>query len=63
MFDSLRLVDRGEDYQVQLRTGGDSELELWAADRHADAFEDLVGKPVHFEAVPAPQKRKAAAAR
>jgi exopolyphosphatase/guanosine-5'-triphosphate,3'-diphosphate pyrophosphatase len=59
---SLRLVDRGDDYLVQLRTSGDTELELWAADRHAGAFADMVGKPVHFEATPAPPKRKAVAA-
>jgi exopolyphosphatase/guanosine-5'-triphosphate,3'-diphosphate pyrophosphatase len=59
---SLRLADRGDDYLVQLRTGGDTELELWAATRHAGAFEDMVGKPVHFEATPVPQKRKAASA-
>ena len=60
---SLRLVDRGDDYLVQLRTNGDTELELWSADRHAGAFADMVGKPVHFEAAAAPQKRKAASAR
>jgi exopolyphosphatase/guanosine-5'-triphosphate,3'-diphosphate pyrophosphatase len=60
---SLRLVDRGEDYLVQLRTSGDTELELWAADRHAGAFAEMVGKPVHFEAAAAPPKRKAATAR
>jgi exopolyphosphatase / guanosine-5'-triphosphate,3'-diphosphate pyrophosphatase len=60
---SLRLVDRGDDYLVQLRTNGDTELELWAADRHAGAFADMVGKPVQFEAMPALPKRKAVAAR
>ena len=60
---SLRLVDRGDDYLVQLRTNGDTELELWAADRHAGAFADMVGKPVQFEATAAPPKRKAAIAR
>jgi exopolyphosphatase/guanosine-5'-triphosphate,3'-diphosphate pyrophosphatase len=63
VLDSLRLVDRGDDYLVQLRMAGDSELEIWAASRHAGAFEEMVGKPVQFEAVPIPQKRRAAAAR
>jgi exopolyphosphatase/guanosine-5'-triphosphate,3'-diphosphate pyrophosphatase len=60
---SVRVVDRGEDCLVQLRTGGDTELELWAAGRHAAAFEEMVGKPVKFEVTAAPAKRKAAVAR
>jgi exopolyphosphatase/guanosine-5'-triphosphate,3'-diphosphate pyrophosphatase len=58
VLDSVRLVDRGDDLLVQLRTAGDAELELWAAGRHVAAFQDTVGKPVQFEAVPAPVRRK-----
>ena len=46
----LELHDRGEDALLQLRTAGDAELELWAATRHAAAFERLIGKPLHVEA-------------
>jgi exopolyphosphatase/guanosine-5'-triphosphate,3'-diphosphate pyrophosphatase len=45
----VELVDRGDDALVQLRTGGDAELELWAATRHVIPFEQMLGKPVRFE--------------
>jgi exopolyphosphatase/guanosine-5'-triphosphate,3'-diphosphate pyrophosphatase len=41
--------DRGDDVLLRLRAGSDAELELWAAARHAAAFERMVGKPVHVE--------------
>src|SRR4249920_1176553 len=47
---SVELHDRGEDALLQLRAGGDAELELWAATRHASAFERLIGKPLRVEA-------------
>jgi exopolyphosphatase / guanosine-5'-triphosphate,3'-diphosphate pyrophosphatase len=46
---SVDLHDRGEDGLLQIRTGGDAELELWAAGRHAQPFERLLGKPLRFE--------------
>ena len=46
----LELHDRGDDGLLQLRTSGDSELELWAATRHAAPFERMLGKPLHIEA-------------
>jgi hypothetical protein len=45
----LELHDRGDDGLLQLRTSGDAELELWAAARHAAAFERLIGKPLRVE--------------
>jgi exopolyphosphatase/guanosine-5'-triphosphate,3'-diphosphate pyrophosphatase len=45
----LELHDRGDDGLLQLRTSGDAELELWAATRHAAAFERLIGKPLRVE--------------
>ena len=45
----LELHDRGDDDLLQLRTGGDAELELWAATRHAAPFERLTGKPLRLE--------------
>lgn len=50
----LQLHDRGEDAMLQVRTGGDAELELWAATRHAAAFERLIGKPLRIEVSAAP---------
>jgi exopolyphosphatase/guanosine-5'-triphosphate,3'-diphosphate pyrophosphatase len=45
----LELHDRGDDGLLQLRAAGDAELELWAATRHAAAFERLIGKPLRVE--------------
>ena len=59
VLDSLRLVNRGEDYLLQLKSAGDAELELWAAGRHVEPFEDMVGHPVRFEVVAAPSRRRA----
>jgi hypothetical protein len=52
-------VNRGDDYLLQLRTGGDVELELWAAGRHVEPFEDMLQHPVRFEVAALPPKRKA----
>jgi exopolyphosphatase / guanosine-5'-triphosphate,3'-diphosphate pyrophosphatase len=45
----LDLRDRGEDFLLQLRTAGDAELEVWAANRHLAPIEALVGKPIRLE--------------
>src|SRR5262249_10958756 len=45
----LELHDRGDDDLLQVRTSGDAELELWAANRHAAPFERLAGKPLRIE--------------
>ena len=34
---------------VRLKTKGDAELEIWAADRHAIGITDVFGVPVSFE--------------
>ena len=41
--------DRGEDALLNLRTAGDAELELWAAQRHSAPFEKMIGKPLRIE--------------
>src|SRR5581483_108427 len=46
---SVDLHDRDQDGLLQIRTGGDAELELWAAGRHAEPFERLLGKPLRIE--------------
>jgi exopolyphosphatase/guanosine-5'-triphosphate,3'-diphosphate pyrophosphatase len=45
----IELHDRGDDALLQLRTSADAELELWAANRQAAAFERLIGKPLRTE--------------
>ena len=63
VLDSISLANRGDDYLMQLRTNGDAELELWAAGRHVEPFEDMLGKPVRFEVAPAPARAKRAPVR
>ena len=46
---TVDLHDRGDDGLLQIRTGGEAELELWAAGRHAEPFERLLGKPLRIE--------------
>jgi exopolyphosphatase/guanosine-5'-triphosphate,3'-diphosphate pyrophosphatase len=61
----LDLYPRGEDYLARLRTGGDAELELWAAHRHVAPLEDVLGRPIRFEVAgndnkePAPDAQQA----
>jgi exopolyphosphatase/guanosine-5'-triphosphate,3'-diphosphate pyrophosphatase len=50
----LELRDRGADLLVVLHASSDAELELWATNRHLEAFEQLVGKPVRLEVAPPP---------
>jgi exopolyphosphatase/guanosine-5'-triphosphate,3'-diphosphate pyrophosphatase len=40
---------RGDDYLIRLRTSGDAELELWAAQRHAGPLEAILDRPIRFE--------------
>jgi len=59
----LEVHDRGEDVVIQLHTGGDAELEVWATARHLEPFEQIVSKPVrlelaHAEPVAATRKRQ-----
>jgi len=45
----LEVHDRGEDVVIQLNSGGDAELEVWATARHLEPFEQVVSKPVRLE--------------
>jgi exopolyphosphatase/guanosine-5'-triphosphate,3'-diphosphate pyrophosphatase len=47
---ALELQDRGKDLLLHLRTSGDAELEVWAANRHMGPFEKQMHKPVRLEA-------------
>ena len=46
----VEIHDRGEEYLVKLRTGGDAELELWAAQRQTAPLERVLGKPIRLSA-------------
>jgi exopolyphosphatase / guanosine-5'-triphosphate,3'-diphosphate pyrophosphatase len=61
----LELRDRGADVLLQVHTGTDAELEVWATNRHLQPFEKLLGKPIRLEAAtaaapPVPTPRRAA---
>ena len=45
---ALDLQDRGKELLLELRTSGDAELELWAAQRHVEPFQELMQKPVRL---------------
>jgi exopolyphosphatase/guanosine-5'-triphosphate,3'-diphosphate pyrophosphatase len=47
----VELQERADRYRLKVRTAGDAELEVWAAGRHIEPFERLVGKPVAVEAI------------
>ena len=49
---ALELTDRGNDLLLHLRSSGDAELEMWAAERHLAPFEKLMRKPVRVSAQP-----------
>ena len=42
----LELRDREADLLLEIHSGDDAELELWATQRHLKPFERMVGKPV-----------------
>lgn len=46
---SVEALDRGDDYLLRLRSGGDAALEVWAGHRSAAPLEQLCGRPVRFE--------------
>jgi hypothetical protein len=48
----LEVHDRGEDIVIQLHSGGDAELEVWATARHLEPFAQVVSKPVRLEMAP-----------
>jgi exopolyphosphatase/guanosine-5'-triphosphate,3'-diphosphate pyrophosphatase len=50
----LELRDRGEDMLLQVHTGSDAELEVWATNRHLLPFEKMLGKPVRLESATTP---------
>ena len=47
---SVELHNRGNEYLVKLRTSGDAELELWAAQRQIEPLERALGKPIRLSA-------------
>jgi exopolyphosphatase/guanosine-5'-triphosphate,3'-diphosphate pyrophosphatase len=45
----IDLYPRRSDYLARLRAAGDAELELWAAHRHVEPLEKVLGQTIRFE--------------
>ncbi len=46
---AVDLYPRPDSYLARLRATGDAELEVWAAHRHVEPLEQMLGKPIRFE--------------
>ncbi|MBK9240897.1 MAG: hypothetical protein IPL75_11675 [Acidobacteria bacterium] len=56
----IELTETPEGLLVRLRAGEASELELWAAQRHAEPLSDLLDRPIRFEVAVGRGRRRAA---
>ena len=54
----LDVFPRGDDFLVRLRTRGDAELELWAAERHAAPLASILKRPLRFEVAGRDEKER-----
>jgi exopolyphosphatase / guanosine-5'-triphosphate,3'-diphosphate pyrophosphatase len=54
----IDFLPSGEDYLARLRTRGDAELELWAAQRHVSPLERELDRPIRFEVAGVDQKEQ-----
>lgn len=52
--DELTVRERGEELRLQVATGGDVELEIWAANRQAPILAEALGRPVTIARGPSP---------
>ncbi|HVB37205.1 MAG TPA: Ppx/GppA phosphatase family protein, partial [Vicinamibacterales bacterium] len=59
---SAQLTRRADRWRLRVRTHGDAELELWAANRQKAPLERLLGAPIDIEMVPLPPQDRPAAA-
>ena len=50
----IEVRDRGEDFLLLVQTSDDAELEVWAAERHLEPFEQTLKKPLRLEAAMVP---------
>jgi exopolyphosphatase/guanosine-5'-triphosphate,3'-diphosphate pyrophosphatase len=54
----VKVVETGDLLEMRLTPHGDTELELWAADRHASALAATLGRPIQFKVMAAPPAPK-----
>jgi exopolyphosphatase/guanosine-5'-triphosphate,3'-diphosphate pyrophosphatase len=57
VIDSLRIREDHDDLVVRVQSAGDTELELWAAERHARPLSAEIDRTIRFELSPAAQRR------
>ena len=50
IINAVEINDRGDEYHIKLRSSGDAELELWAAQRQLEPLERALGKPIRLSA-------------
>ena len=50
VIEKVKLTRRRGEYTLQVRAGGDAELEVWAAHRHLGPFQAMLGAEVRVEA-------------
>ena len=60
---ALEIVAGGQDLLLRIKPAGDTELELWAAQRSVAPLERVLRRIVRFEVTPIPEKRRGAVAR
>jgi exopolyphosphatase/guanosine-5'-triphosphate,3'-diphosphate pyrophosphatase len=53
VIDGLRIREDHDDLVVRVHSGGDTDLELWAAERHARPLITEIDRPIRFELTPA----------
>ncbi|MDE3154490.1 MAG: Ppx/GppA family phosphatase [Acidobacteriota bacterium] len=51
---SAQLTRRGDRWRLRLRTQGEAELEVWAANRQKVPLERLIGAPIEIDVAPVP---------
>ncbi len=57
---AVQLTRRSDRWRLRVRTHGEAELELWAANRQKAPLERLLGAPIDIEEVPSPTQEPAA---
>ena len=60
---ALEIISGGQDYLLRIRPTGDTELELWAAQRSVAPLEQVLRRIVRFEVAPNRGKRPSGATR
>jgi exopolyphosphatase/guanosine-5'-triphosphate,3'-diphosphate pyrophosphatase len=56
---AVHIREKKDGLVVRLRAVGDAELELWAAERHAQPLADALERPIRFEVTPRKGKERA----